>query len=219
VHALPVWKGGTKYEYLHLNNDVSKNPNKNDNRGKCNAGGSYAPGLHDGEKVAAGQLIAFSGDSGNADGIPHLEFQLRSHGGNPISPYKSLNRALRLMFVTLPGKTFTLSASATLVSTTLPDDAASATLKVDVKSVRAWPGGYRIANGTRGVTFTLQDTDAIQLVRSGPTQAAVSVSLQRLVATKKGTRVTVTTAPAASKLEAQLGRGLFDAATVVLKPT
>ncbi len=210
---------GTTYLYLHLNNDVSKNPNTNDNKGKCKAGGSYAPGLKDGQKVAAGQLIAFSGDSGNADGIPHLEFQMRPHDGKPISPYRTLNRALRLMFVTAPGKTFTLSASATVVSTTLADDASSATLKVAVKSVRAWPGGYRIAKVNRNVSFTVQDTDAIQLIRPGPTPAAATVSLERLLSAKKGTPVTLTTAPAAKKLDAQLGRGLFDAATVVINPS
>jgi hypothetical protein len=212
-------KSGTTYLYLHLNNDVSKNPNTNDNRGKCKAGGSYAPGLKDGQKVAAGQLIAFSGDSGNADGIPHLEFQMRPHDGKPISPYKTLNRALRLMFVKLPGKTFTLSASATVISTTLADDGTTATLKVDVKNVRAWPGGYRISNVNRTISLTVQDTDTIQLIRPGPSPAAVTVSLQRLTAAKKGQAVTVTTAPAAAKLDAQLGRGLFDAATVVLKPS
>jgi hypothetical protein len=212
-------KSGTTYLYLHLNNDVSKNPNTNDNRGKCKAGRSYAPSLKDGQKVAAGQLIAFSGDSGNADGIPHLEFQMRPHNGKPISPYKTLNRALRLMFVKLPGKTFTLSASATVVSTTIAADASSATLEVEVKSVRAWPGGYRIANVNRNVTFSVAPTDTIQLIRPGPTPAAATVSLQRLLAAKKGTALTVTTAPAAAKLDAQLGRGLFDAATVVLKPS
>jgi hypothetical protein len=40
-----------------------------------------------------------------------------------------------------------------------------------------------------------------------------------LTAAKKGQRVTVTTTPAAQKLDAFLGRGLFDAATVVLKPS
>jgi len=83
--------------------------------------------------------------------------------------------------------------------------------------VRAWPGGYRIANVNRDVSFTVQDTDTIQLIRPGPTPAAVTVSLQRLTAAKKGSTVTVTTSPAASKLDARLGRGLFDAATVVLK--
>jgi hypothetical protein len=211
-------KSGTTYLYLHLNNDVSKNPNTNDNRGKCAAGGSYAPGLKDGQKVAAGQLIAFSGDSGNADGIPHLEFQMRPHDGKPVSPYKTLNRALRLMFVTAPGKTFTLSASATVVSSTLAPDASSATLKVEVKNLRVWPGGYRISGLNRDLSFTVQDTDSIQLLHTGPTPAATTVSLQRLLGAKKGTSLTVTTAPAASKLEAQLGHGLFDAATVVIKP-
>ncbi len=208
----------TTYLFLHLNNDVSTNPNTNDNRGKCNAGGSYAPRLKNGQKVAAGQLIAFSGDSGNADGGPHLEFQMRPHDGRPISPYKTLNRALRLMFVVLPGKTFTISASATVVSSELNDDGSSATLKVDVKSMRAWPGGFRIGNVNRTISFTVADTDSIQLIPAGPTPAA-TVSLARLTAAKKGQKLTVTTAPAATKLDAQLGRGLFDAATVVLKPT
>ena len=48
--------------------------------------------------------------------------------------------------------------------------------------------------------------------------AATTVSLARLTAAKKGQALTVTTAPAATKLDALLGRGLFDAATVVLKP-
>src|SRR5436305_6437843 len=39
---------GTMYEYIHLNNDVTM---KNDNRGKCVAGMSYARGLKDGEHV------------------------------------------------------------------------------------------------------------------------------------------------------------------------
>lgn len=212
-------KSGTTYLYLHMNNDVSSNPNVNDNKGTCRAGGSYAPGLKTGQKVAAGQLVGFSGDSGNADGGPHLEFQMRPHDGNPISPYKTLNRAYRLMFVKLPGKTFTLSASATVVSSELASDASSVTLTVDVKNLRAWPGGYRIANVNRTISVMVADTDSVQLLRPGPAPAAVDVSLERLMAAKKGTAVTVTTAPAPAKLDAQLGRGLFDAATVVLRPS
>jgi hypothetical protein len=123
------------------------------------------------------------------------------------------------MFVKLPGKTFTLSANATVVSTTLADDASSATLKITVKNLRAWPGGYRIGSVNRNITLTVADTDSIQLLRPGPSPAAVTVSLERLLAAKAGTPVTVTTAPAPAKLDAQLGHGLFDAATVVLKPS
>jgi hypothetical protein len=209
-------KSKTTYLYLHMNNDLTKTAN--DNRGKCRAGVSYAPGLKNGQKVAAGQLIGFSGDSGNADGIPHLEFQMRPHDGNPISPYKTLNRALRLMFVALPAKTFTLSASAKVVSTQLSDDASSATLRVDVRNVRAWPGGFRVSSVNRTISLTVDAGDSIQLLRPGPSPAALTVSLQRLTAAKKGQWVTVTTTPAAQKLDAFLGRGLFDAATVVLKP-
>ncbi len=61
-------KSGTTYLYIHLNNDLT---NRNDNRGKCVAGTSYAPGLKDGAKVQAGQLLGFVGDSGDANGIAH----------------------------------------------------------------------------------------------------------------------------------------------------
>src|SRR5689334_622014 len=47
-------KSGTTYLYIHLNNDVTA---RNDNRGQCVAGMSYAPGLADGDQVEAGQLI------------------------------------------------------------------------------------------------------------------------------------------------------------------
>ena len=45
---------GTTYIYIHLNNDLTA---KNDNKGKCVAGGSYWKGLKDGARVVAGQPI------------------------------------------------------------------------------------------------------------------------------------------------------------------
>jgi hypothetical protein len=209
-------KSGTTYLYIHLNNDLT---NGNDNRGKCVAGTSYAPGLKDGAKVQAGQLLGFVGDSGDANGVAtHLHFEVHPHDGGPTNPYPYLNRAYRPLFAVLPTGKFTLSASATVVSTALDEDATSATLKVDVKSLRVWPGGFRIPNVNRSVSLTVEDTDSIQLLRSGPAPAATTVSLARLTAAKKGQAVTVTTAPATTNLAALLGRGLFDAATVVLKP-
>ena len=209
-------KSGTTYLYIHLNNDLT---NGNDNRGKCVAGTSYAPGLKDGAKVQAGQLLGFVGDSGDANGVAtHLHFEVHPNDGGPTNPYPYLNRAYRPLFAVLPTGNFTLSATASVVSTALDPEGTSATLKVEVKSLRVWPGGFRIPNVNRSISLTVQDTDSIQLIHTGPAPAATTVSLGRLTAAKKGQAVTVTTAPASTKLEALLGRGLFDAATVVLKP-
>ena len=210
-------KSGTTYLYIHLNNDLT---NGNDNRGKCVAGTAYAPGLKSGQKVQAGQLLGFVGDSGDANGVgTHLHFEVHPNDGGAVNPYKYLNRAYRSLFAVLPTGKFTISASATVDSTELSEDGASATLKVDVKSLRAWPGGFRIASVNRTISLTVMDTDSIQLLHTGPTTAATTVSLTRLTAAKKGQALTVTTAPAATRLDALLGRSLFDAATVVLKPT
>ena len=91
---------GRTFEYLHLNNDLT---NKNDNTGKCVAGTAYAPGLKNGQKVKAGQVIGFVGDSGVANGTqPHVHFEV--HKASPVNPYPYLNKLQRLMFAVLPGR-------------------------------------------------------------------------------------------------------------------
>ncbi|NLE74136.1 MAG: peptidoglycan DD-metalloendopeptidase family protein [Actinobacteria bacterium] len=85
---------GNDYFYVHLNNDT---PGTDD--GKGGPEHAYAPGLTNGSRVQMGQIIAFTGDSGNAeDSTPHLHFEIHiggwvSGGSHAVNPYWSLKAA------------------------------------------------------------------------------------------------------------------------------
>ena len=91
---------GTTYLYIHLNNDLTA---KRDNRGKCVPGVAYMDGLRNGAKVKAGQQIAYNGDSGDAEGIYHLHFEVHPKDGAAVDPFPFLNAATKLLFP-LPAK-------------------------------------------------------------------------------------------------------------------
>ena len=78
-----VHDDGYQSWYIHLNNDT---PGTDDGQAW-----GLAPGIVTGARVAAGQLIGWVGDSGNAEGSsPHLHFQLHYPDRTRFNPYQSL---------------------------------------------------------------------------------------------------------------------------------
>jgi hypothetical protein len=191
---------GTMYEYIHLNNDVTM---KNDNRGKCVAGTSYAKGLKDGARVQAGDVIGYLGDSGDANGLAsHLHFEVHPNGGAAVSPYPFLQSAQHLLFFAQIGTPFTLALTGNVVSTT------DATLTVQVSLLQAFPMNVKLKALTTPLTLTVPLTAVIQ---------QKSVPSPRLLSAYQGEPVVVWTQPASATLKAMLGAdGALSAALVQL---
>jgi len=86
---------GWTYHYLHVNNDT---PGTDD--AKATRAQAFPSNVLVGARVTRGQLIAYMGDSGNAESTsPHLHFEIRqppapgSYTGVAINPYDSLRAA------------------------------------------------------------------------------------------------------------------------------
>ena len=78
--------------YMHVNNDT---PGTDDGKGTSEY--AFAPGLKSGDRVVAGQLLGWCGDSGNAEGTaPHLHFELHTPEGHVVNAAPSLAEAERL---------------------------------------------------------------------------------------------------------------------------
>lgn len=81
---------GNFFYYAHLNND---SPGTDDGLGGPEA--AYASDLYEGKAVLAGDIVAYVGDSGNAEGTAsHVHFEIWPNGGAAICPKPSLDNAL-----------------------------------------------------------------------------------------------------------------------------
>src|SRR3954453_3848821 len=191
---------GTMYEYIHLNNDLTM---KNDNRGSCIAGVSYAKGLKSGAHVQAGQVVGYLGDSGDANGIAsHLHFEVHPNGGDAVSPYPYLQSAQRLLFFAKLGTPFTLALTGTVVT------ASDAALTMQLSLLQSFPMNGKLKTLATPLTLTVPTTATI-------TQR--SVTSPRLLAAYEGEHVVVWTQPAAATMKAMLGTdGALTAALVQL---
>jgi hypothetical protein len=179
---------GTMYEYIHLNNDLTM---RNDNRGKCIPGVSYAKGLKDKAHVQAGQMIGYLGDSGDANGIhPHLHFEVHPDGGAAVSPYSYLQSAQHLLFFAKLGTPFTLALTGKIVS------ASDTELTMQVSLLQGFPMNVKLKNLATPLTITVPDTAVIQ---------QKSVTLPRLLSAYEGEPVVVWTQPASATMKAMLG--------------
>ena len=180
-------ESGTIYYYIHLNNDLTL---KNDNPGKCVKGVAYT--VKNGQRVQAGQQVAYVGDSGDANGgASHLHFEVHPGGGRAVSPYAYLQKAYRLLFAAKAGTPFSLTLTGTVVSATLDK------LVVNVATSQAWPSGLTLTKVNRAITLTVPPTTLVQTL--APTLRTIaSVSLAT-----RGDKVVVWTQPAPATLKAE----------------
>jgi hypothetical protein len=185
---------GTTYLYIHLNNDLTA---KRDNRGTCVAGIAYATGLKDGAQVKAGQQVGYNGDSGDAEGMYHLHFEVHPKDGNAVDPFSFLNEATRLLFP-LPAKAV---RRVTLGLKGTPLSAGAGTLALSVTSVRVWPGGAWTTVPARQVELAVP-ADA---VLDSSVADQIASPTRRALSSRSVTPLVVFTRPLPPTLDAATG--------------
>jgi len=143
-------RSGTMYLYIHLNNDLTS---RNDNNGGCVNDVTFA--VLDGARVSAGEQVAWNGDSGDANGNPHLHFEVHPNGGTDVSPFKYLKRASRPLFAAKSGSPFSLGLRGSLVA------AGAGSITLEVERVRQYPGGRWLEIEPRTLELTVPPEAAV----------------------------------------------------------
>ena len=203
-------ESGTRYAYIHLNNDLTK---RNDNKGGCAPGVAYAPTLATGQRVERGELLGYLGNSGDADGtVYHVHFELQQQRGYSVSPYDWLRRAKRLIYPVVKdvgpdGVGFRLNGRVVRVIA----NGEGAVMVVKTTFLRGTDGSRY--NVDRSVFVTLSP-DTIVLRKKGRKRKPANVGMA-----KRNDRVTVWTEPVTPTVETALGRrGALTATKVVIVP-
>jgi murein DD-endopeptidase MepM/ murein hydrolase activator NlpD len=173
-------QSGTMYLYIHLNNDLGP---RNDNKAGCVHGSAFA--VPNGARVLTGQQIAYNGDSGDANGNPHLHFEVHPGGGADVSPFPHLKKAAKLLFSGREGAAFSLGLRGRVVA------AGEESMKLAATHVRAYPGGRWLEIDERPLDLAYQ-----------PDPATVAT---RQLAPKPSARVAVFTAKAQVTKDALVG--------------
>ena len=154
---------GWRYNYFHVNND---SPGTDD--GVVGSEWQISPQVTLGGAVRAGQVIAFMGDSGNAEtSVPHVHFEIRPPDGTPINPYHSLVEAQERQTCETDEARISLSADATTLS-------AHAATVIAIDGVGRWligSDGTLVAEGSAGYVTPVEGIDCAAIAQ--PTPAVV----------------------------------------------
>lgn len=155
--------------YMHINNDT---PGTNDGQGTAKY--AFAPGLSSGDRVKAGQLVAFVGNSGNAEGgAHHLHLELWHRGSNAVvNAAPSLNAAAKINGpsdrVPMPADLArskdigVLGRDDILIEGTVRSaDSASGRVEIDATAVVVPDGNRTALNPSRAKTVTVDGTTVV----------------------------------------------------------
>jgi len=198
---------GTRYAYIHLNNDLT---DQNDNKGGCVPGIAYAPTLTDGQHVEAGELLGYNGDSGDANGgVNHVHFELQRSRGYSVSPYNWLRRAKQLVYP--------------VVKDVGPQGVGFRLTGTVLRTLRTDEGTYLVMRATflKGTDGSRYEVDRKIFATIAPETLVLKKKGRKrtpatVAAAKPNDNVIVWTAPVQPTLETALGRKAALTATKIL---